>query len=226
MKKMIFILTAFIFCLNIAALSQKTQKTRVGVTGGIAIANLSKTIGGADKDGEYRLGIMCGMQLEVPLCKKFSFQPDLHYIQKGASETSTTPTLNKIYTALRYAELFPNVVYNFKAGKGCFYLGAGPYISFNLPSKKVTHAPGTDKVESEVLFGDAVANDFRGVDYGGNVLMGFRLGNGIFIAANYIQGARNLVPQEVLDLPGNGDNKIKNIAFGIRVGFLFKAASK
>ena len=225
MKKMILILTAFIFCLNISALA---QKTRVGVTAGISVANLSKTIAGADKDGEYRLGVMGGLQLEVPMCKKgnFSFQPDFHYIQKGASERSVTPTLNKIYTALRYAELLPNVVYNFKAGKNVFYLGGGPYIGLPLPSKKVTHAPGADKVETDISFGNAVANDMRGVDYGGDVVMGFRMGNGIFVAVNYIQGARNLVPQEILDIPASADNKIKNIAFGIRVGFLFKNTEK
>jgi hypothetical protein len=223
MKKTIFILTAFIFCLNITALS---QKTRVGVTGGISVANLSRTIGGADMDGEYRLGIMGGMQLEFPLCKKISFQPDLHYIQKGASTVPATPAFNKIYTALRYTELMPNFVYNFTAGKGVFYLGAGPYISFNLPSKNVTHSPGADKIETDVSFGNAIANELRGVDYGGNIVMGFRLGNGIFVSANYIQGVRNLVPQEKLDLPASADDKIKNIAFGIRVGYLFKNAPK
>ncbi len=223
MKKTIFILTVFTLCLSITALS---QKTRVGVSGGIAAANLSRTISGADRDGEYRLGIMAGIQLEVPLCKKFSFQPDLHYIQKGAATIPTTPTLNKIYTALRYAELAPNVVYNFTAGKGFFYLGGGPYISFNLPSKNVTHAPGGDNVETDVLFGNAVANDLRGVDYGGNLVMGFRMGNGIFVSANYIQGARNLIPEEKLALPGAADNKIKNIAFGIRVGYLFSNTPK
>jgi hypothetical protein len=221
MKKTIFILTAFIFCLNITALS---QKARVGVTGGISVANLSRTLSGADKDGEYRLGITGGMQLEVPLGKKkkFSFQPDMHYIQKGASTISTTPTFNKIYTALRYAELAPNFVYNFKAGKGCFYLGGGPYLSFNLPSKNVTHSAGTPNVESDISFGNAVANDLRGIDYGGNVVMGFRMGNGLFVVANYIQGARNLVPGDILALPAFADNKIKNIAFAVRVGYLFK----
>jgi len=225
MKKTIFILTAFIFCLNITALS---QKTRVGVTGGISVANLSKTIGGADKDGEYRLGVMVGFQLEVPLGKKnkFSFQPDLHYIQKGASIIPTTPTLNKIYTALRYAELAPNFVYNWKAGKGFFYLGGGPYLGLPLPSKNVTHAAGAANVETDISFGNALTNDLKGVDYGGNVVMGIRLGNGIIVSANYIQGARNLVPNDKLDLPAFADDKIKNIAFAIRVGYLFKNTSK
>ena len=226
MKKTIFILTVFILFLNIAALS---QKTRVGVSGGIAFANISRTTGGADRDGEYRIGVTAGMQLEVPLCKKgnFSFQPDMHYIQKGAGDIPSTPTINKSYTALRYAELFPNFVYNFKAGKGgVFYLGAGPYVALPLQSKKVTHSPGADKVETDISFGNAVANDMRGVDFGGNVLMGFRMGNGIFVAANYIQGARNLVPTEISDLPASANDKIKNIAFALRVGYLFKNAQK
>ena len=225
MKKMIFFLTAFIFCLNITVLS---QKTRVGITGGISFANLSRTIGGADKDGEYRIGVITGLQLEVPLCKKgnFSFQPDLHYIQKGAAEIPSTPTLNRIYTALRYAELFPNFVYNFNASKGTFYLGGGPYVGLPLPSKNVTHSAGGTNVETNISFGNAIANDLKGVDYGGNVVMGYRMKNGIFACVNFIQGARNLVPEDKLALAASKDDKIKNIAFGIRFGYLFNNTQK
>lgn len=225
MKKMILIFSALILCLSFTALS---QKTRVGITGGISFANLSRTIGGVDKDGEYRIGITAGMQLEVPLGKKnkFTFQPDLRYIQKGAAEISKTPTLNQIYTALRYAELAPNFVYNFNASKGTFYMGGGPYLGLPLPSKNVTHAAGAANVETDISWGNAVANDLKGVDYGGNVVMGYRMKNGIFVSANYIQGIRNLVPKDKLDLPGGGNDKVKNIAFSIRVGYLFSNTQK
>jgi hypothetical protein len=225
MKKTIFILSALIFGLSFSAVS---QKTRVAISAGIDAFNLSRTIQGADKDGEYRIGIIAGMQLEVPLCKKgnFSFQPDFHYVQKGAASIPGTPVNNKIYTALRYAELAPNFVYNFNRSKGTFYLGAGPYLSFNLPSKNVSHTAGSPNVETDISFGDAVANDLKGIDYGGNFVMGYRMANGIFVSANYIQGARNLVPEDVLALTGNADNKIKNIGFSLRVGFLFKTIMK
>lgn len=225
MKKAIFILMAFIFCLNFTALS---QKTRVAVTGGIDAANLSRTISGADRDGEFRIGLVAGMQLEVPLGKKnkFSFQPDLHYIQKGSATTPTTPTLNQVYTALRYAELAPNFVYNFNCKKGVFYMGGGPYLALPFQSKNVEKAQGGDKIESDVSFGNAVANHMRGVDFGGNVVMGYRMNNGLFVSVNYFQGARNLVPQEQLDLPGGADDKIKNIAFALRVGYLFNNTPK
>lgn len=222
MKKTIFIVTAFIFCLSLPALS---QKTRIGITGGISFANMSRTIGGADKDGEYKIGVATGMQLEVPLGKKnkYSFQPDMHYIQKGAAEVPTTPSLNRVYTALRYAELNANLVKNWNTKKGgALYLGGGPYIGLPLPSKYVTHSAGAPKVETDISFGNAVANDLKGVDYGGDVVVGFRLSNGIFVQANYIQGARNLVPDDKLALPASKNDKIKNIAFAIRVGYLFK----
>jgi hypothetical protein len=201
MKKTIFILSAFFFCLSFSAMS---QKTRVGVTGGISFVNLSRTIGGLDKDGEYKIGVMGGMQLEVPLGKKnkYSFQPDFHYIQKGAAKISTTPTLNRIYTALRYAELMTNFVRNFKTGregKSTFYLGGGPYLGLPLPSKNVTHAPGAPNVETDISWGNAIANDLKGIDYGGNVVIGYRNKNGIFVCANYIQGIRNLVPDDIFN---------------------------
>ena len=225
MKKTIFILTMFSVCLSFTALS---QKTRAGITGGIDAANLSQTIGGADKDGEYKIGLIGGLQLEVPLGKKnkFSFQPDLHYIQKGAAIIPTTPVFNKIYTAIRYAELATNFVRNCNLNKGTFYFGGGPYLSLPLPSKNVTHSAGSENIETVISFGNAVANNYRGVDYGGNVVLGYRMKNGLFVAANYIQGVRNLIPQEQLDLPGRADDKIKNIAFAIRVGYLFNNTPK
>ena len=219
MKKAIFIFIAFLFCFQ---LTGNAQKARVGLTGGISIANLSRTIGGIGKDGDYKIGIAGGMLVDLPFGKKgqWSFQPSADYVQKGAAEVATAP-VNKAYTALRYAELPINFVRNFKCGKSkasTFYLGGGPYIAFNLPSKKVEHIPGND-IETDINFGELAASDMRGMDYGGNVILGFRTGSGIFVSAHYTQGARNLAPLD------NGD-KIKNIAFGFRLGYLFKNAAK
>ncbi len=214
MKKAIFIFIAFMFCFQLAS---NAQKARVGLTGGIAVANLSRTIGGIGKDGDYRIGIAGGMLVDFPFGKKqqWSFLPSVDYVQKGAAEKAQAP-VNKAYTALRYVEMPLNFVRTFKTGKSkgsTFYLGGGPYIAFNLPSKKVQHIPGNN-IETEVSFGETIANDMRGMDYGGNVVLGFRMANGIFVMANYTQGARNLAPLD------NGD-KIKNILFGFRIGYMF-----
>ena len=216
MKKTIFIFIISLFCLQLTGLA---QKARIGLTGGMSIANLSRTIGGFDKDGNYRVGIAGGMLVDLPLGKKhkFSFQPSVDYVQKGTGETPVFP-INKAYIALRYAEVPVNFVFNKMWGKNTFYFGGGAYIAFNLPSKKVSHIPG-NKIETDVSFGDQIANDLHGIDYGGDVIMGLRLNNGISASLHYTQGARNLVPVD------NG-NKIKNIAFGLRLGYMFKSQSK
>ena len=92
--------------------------------------------------------------------------------------------------------------------------------------KHVTHSAGAPKVEADISYGNAVANDLKGVDYGGNFVMGYRMKNGIFACVNFIQGARNLVPEDKLALAVSKDDKIKNIAFGIRVGYLFNNTAK
>jgi hypothetical protein len=194
-------------------------EARIGLTGGLSFANLSRTLGGLDKDGDYRIGVAGGMMLNVPFgkTKRFAFQPAVDYVQKGAAEVALTP-VNRAYTALRYAELPLNIVYNLKWGKSVLYFGGGPYIDFDLPSKKVSRIPG-NKIESDFLFGNTNADDMKGIDYGGNFLIGLRIPMGVSVSLHYTQGARNLVPVD-------NNDKIKSIAFGIRIGYLFKSASK
>jgi len=204
MKKLIFISSVFTLLFSTATLA---QNARIGVSG---------------------IGLIGGMMLDVPLCKKspISFQPDFRYTQKGSAEPLVTPIV-KNYVALRYAELATNFVYNFNnKGGGTFYLGAGPYLALPLPSKKVEKIAGSPKVNNEISFGNLAANHFKGVDYGADFVMGYRNKAGIFLGVNYTQGARNLVPNEVLDIPASKNDKVKNISFGIRVGFLFKSDSK
>lgn len=215
MKKAIIIFIAFICCFQLAG---NAQKARVGLSGGISFANLSRTIGGIGKDGDYRIGIAGGMLVDFPFGKKqqWSFQPSIDYVQKGAAEVAVAP-VNKAYTALRYAELPLNFLYNLKCGKSkanTFYFGGGPFIDLPLPSKKVQHIPGNN-IATDVSFGSIASSDLKGVDYGGNAIMGYRMGMGLFVSLHYTQGARNLAPLD------NGD-KVKSIVFGIRVGYLFK----
>ncbi|MBI5858926.1 MAG: PorT family protein [Sphingobacteriales bacterium] len=243
MKKVLLFLFAFALIMQTESFAQKTKsksktktaktkapkdkkprfdaEPRIGLSAGLSFANLSRTIGGLDKDGDYRIGVAGGMLVNVPFgkTKRFAFQPSVDYVQKGAAEVALTP-VNRAYTALRYAELPLNFVYNLKWGKNVLYFGGGPFIDFDLPSKKVSKIPG-NKIESDVSFGDQVADDMNGIDFGGNAIIGFRTSMGFFVSLHYTQGARNLIPVE-----NSNNDRIKSIAFGIRIGYLFKAAKK
>ena len=214
MKKAILILTAIIFCLQITGWS---QKARVGVTGGLSISNMRGEVGGVDQKKNSRTGITFGMLVDAPIQDHITFQPGLHYIQKGKEEEQPNGTQKQTFaTALRYAELQLNFLFNTSyAGehKENFFVGLGPAVSINLPSKFVTETP-SDKTESDITFGNKNEN-FRGFDLGANILGGVRFSNGFFISLNYTHGLRNILPAG-----GSGSDKLRNYCMGIRIGLL------
>ena len=138
MKKVLFLLAAFVFCLQINGFS---QKSRVGFYTGYTNANMYGKIGGERVKDDALSGITFGLILDAPISKShFSFTPTLSYAQKGRvtfNENSRASNL-KEWIALRYAELNANFVYNTNGAKGNWFIGGGPSISFDLPSKKVS----------------------------------------------------------------------------------------
>lgn len=205
MKKMIFLLAIAVFGLQFAGFSQ----TRVGITGGVAIASLH---GSAAEGGSGRAGFMGGVVLEKPIKKSFSFRPSVSYVQKGETLPHPPGTLiDKVYLALRYTEFNADFLYYFSGNKAGFFLGAGPSISFNLPSKKVS-ITDDEKTTTIVHFGKESGNDLRGTDWGANFTMGWRAANGFLVTGNFNRGFRNLVTE-------GSDGDLKSSYFGIQLGW-------
>jgi hypothetical protein len=215
MKKALILIIAGVCLLQINGLSQKTQ---VGLVGGITFSNLNGKMGGLDIHNDGRAGMTVGMIVDAPIGKSgFNFQPGLHYVQKGAytSKTSTT----KEAVALRYAELVLNFIHYTKSSSAKLYFGLGPAIAFNLPSKKVSISDNT-RSETTITFGKELTDSYRGVDFGVNGLLGSRFKCGLIASISYTYGVRNLIP-----IP-SGDDAIRNGCAAIRLGYIFKNASK
>ena len=214
MKKVLFLLAAFVFCLQINGFS---QKSRVGFYTGYTNANMYGKIGGERVKDDALSGITFGLILDAPISKShISFTPTLSYAQKGRitfNENSRASNL-KEWIALRYAELNANFLYNTNGAKGNWFIGGGPSISFDLPSKKVSKTDDL-KTENNITFGQEANCDIRGIDYGANLITGFRTKGGFFVSFNYTVGIRNLVPVQ----EGN-DSNIRNHSLGINLGFL------
>lgn len=210
MKKMFSILAVFLFALSMAGFS---QSSRVGLTGGFTISDI---MGNQNQmNHNVKTGYTVGLLVNTPLGGKFSFQPSLNYVQKGnlLKEDANVKVIN----ALRYVEVPFNFLYSTNGKDGGFFVGLGPTLSFNVPSKRVTKNKKTEKKTStDIIFGETAAADFRGIDYGANAVLGYRLPGGFFAQAYYNQGIRNLVTGEVI-----GDKKMRNACFGIQIGFLF-----
>ncbi len=212
MKRTFFILSLALFCLQMTGLA---QKARVGITGGATISNMYGEEGGENTNFDSRFGFTTGIIVDAPIGKtRFSFQPGVHYVQKGTVVSETKE--QKDYLALRYAEFAFNFLYNTRGAKGInIFFGLGPTLALNLPSKTVTKFQQDDtKVEENVIFGDEGAALINGLDYGANALAGLQLKNGAFLAFNYTHGIRNLLPGK------DGSDALRNSCFGIRLGLL------
>lgn len=215
MKKTIFILFLTVCCLHLSGFA---QKSRVGFSFSGGLATMRGTVNGVKEEQKYTPGFGVGFMVDAPIkSSKFSFQPVLQYIHKGKLQSEAINSLtSKVSYELRYAELLFNFLYNTNGTDGGFFIGAGPTLSFNLPGRIVTETGG-DKSESGLTFGNKVANDFRGIDYGVNAVLGYRLKGGFFVSANGTLGLRNLIPNESL-----ATGQIKNTNFGINLGWLIK----
>jgi hypothetical protein len=214
MKKSLLLLAVSLICLQFSSFS---QKTRAGFMGGITLSSMTGELFGNENNYETKKGVTLGIMIDAPIAKsRFSFAPGLHYVQKGTLQRPPQGTLiTKSYVSLRYVELNANFIYRAPGNKGNFYAGAGPSLSFKVPSKKGTMID-EDKTETDVNFGTTVDKDLRGMDYGLNVLIGYRLAGGFFVTANYNRGLRDLRP-----VPESAPEEVMNQYFGIQIGWLF-----
>ena len=228
MKKVSLLLAIAVLMLQASVVAQKAKTkttTTVGITAGITISNMYGTVNNVDVKANSKTGITFGMLVDKPLGKSHvSFQPSLNYVQKG--QVYKDEVKQKSYLALRYAELHANFLYNSNT-KTNFFIGGGPALSFDLPSAyvlKTSNAtaanldpkPKFTRAETSVIFGKDAASNFKGLDYGVNLLAGFRMKCGFFAGINYTYGIRNLVPVE------KAGDEIRNACFSVKFGFMFK----
>jgi Outer membrane protein beta-barrel domain len=214
MKKSIFILSLLVVCLQFSVLA---QKSRVGIFAGPVFSDMRGTVDGKKVAGDTKPGFAAGFLVDAPINNHLSFQPALSYVQKGIITQKPLGLTQKDRksTELRYTDLTLNVLYNTNGKSGNFFIGTGPYVSFNLPSKFLTKSPGDQQSETDITFGNTIAETYRGVDFGANGVMGYRLKGGFFVSANYSLGLRNLIPEGSLSA---GDTK--NSYIGLSLGWL------
>lgn len=207
----------------------KSEATESGVT----VEDKSKS----------KIGFIIGVVAELPLASSLSFRPELNFIQKGAksdvndSETSggfTSTSVSTGKTTLSFIELPLNIVYSVPAGNGTVFFGAGPSIGYGIggkydfdntatvtgpgfPTQTVTSSGKGDikfdgKKDDELPSSD---NDghLKALDFGGNILAGYKMPNGIFVNLGYTLGFSNLAP--------NANSSYKTNGLSLKVGFMF-----
>lgn len=185
MKKLLLVTALAVFGFS----NVNAQDIKFGVKGGLNFANLS---GDNTSNLEPVTAFNFGVMSEIAITDKFSFQPELMYSGQGFSfKNDDNPV------ALSYINL-PLI------GKYYVYNGlsleAGPQIGYLI---------GAD------YDGVDLKDDYKKLDFGANVGLGYKLDNGINFGVRYNLGLSN-----INDVQGDSD-KIKNNVLQVSLGYFF-----
>jgi hypothetical protein len=216
MKKIITITTAALFFITAAT----AQKVTFGFNGGLTMSNYKSQADATSYTSKSKAGLTAGFLTDIPLGKRFSFQPALQFTQKGGVDKESFDGQNYTLTlAMDYIEIPFNFLYRFNSPKTTFYIGGGPTLGYGVSgSAKISIGDEHDK--TDIKFGNGDEDDFKPLDRGANILAGVQFKSGVSIALNYNMSLSNLV------IDGDKDNEYHNRYFGIRIGYMLKGKKK
>ncbi len=196
-----------------------SQQARIGLQGGLLS---SKVIPVNDVSGMtyqnklgYSMGVMVGVDIGTT---NFSVLTELNYISKGYQFAGVQNPGSIKYSGVQrinYMELQPNILYYAAVGKSYIFLGGGPYLAGGISGKtKTTYQLATHSEISDepVDFGNS-SEQVKRIDYGLNVVVGYKLGIGSSIKLNYTYGMANF--------SNSSSAEYKHRYIGLTFGYFF-----
>ena len=194
------------------------QNARFGITAGVSLASMKAKENGISITSDGKVGLTVGVLADVTVAENFTFQPGVNFTQKGSkfSMSDAGGSIESTQT-LNYLELPLNFIYNAPAGSGKFFAGLGPVLGFGMSGKAKSKITGEPEESGDIKFGsNEVEDHYKPFEFAGNLLAGYELSNGLFVAANYNMGLSNIA------IGGETDNSsLKNRYFGIKMGYKF-----
>jgi hypothetical protein len=214
MKKRVFFAAAFALLTTISL--AQSPGIKFGIHAGTSIANMKYEEDGASYSPKSTFGIQGGFVADLQLGKHLSLQPGVNFVQKGTKYKSDDNDNDTYTMRINAIEIPFNILYNSKGNAGNLFVGAGPSVSFAVAGKYIEKIDGETDKENMSFGNDEMEDDFRALDFGLNGMIGYEFKGGLFVAANYNLGLRNLMPG------GDEDyGKVKTNYAGIRLGYFF-----
>lgn len=210
MQKLIKLLALFI----LVSFAASTYAQSIGPKAGVNIASFTGD-DSFDEDGNTStIGLQFGAVVEIPVSDKFSIQPELVYLQKGAgTEFDVFGTKVETDFKLNYFEIPILAKVYLTEGPTQVFVNVGPSIGFGLGGKTVTKA-GDEEEEEDIDFSD---DELTSLDLSLAVGAGVQFDAGpgkLFIDVRYLLGLTSLDDsEEPIDVLNRG--------IGASVGFLF-----
>ena len=192
MKKLFLLAAVVVFGFS----NVNAQEVNFGAKAGL---NLASIAGDDTDDLDGRTAFHVGVVAEIAISDQFSVQPELVYSAQGAtmSDEGIDVDINADYINLP-------IMAKYYVADG-FSIEAGPQVGF-LMSAKV-------KAEGEE---EDIKDSVKGIDFGANLGIGYKLESGLNFGARYNLGLSNLNDGEDSD-----DFKWNNSVIQVSVGYFF-----
>lgn len=178
-------------------------QTAFGLKAGVNFPKLSYSGGNSEYSTDASTNFYVSGYANLHTSPNFAIQPGVSLQGKGGKVDLANTTTN-----LMSIEIPVNAVYYIPTGaSSSIFLGAGPYVGFNVAGQNKT-----GDIKTDIDFGSGI-DETKVVDYGANFQAGFKFNNGFLINGGYNLGMANLL---------NTDNlKAKNRVWSVGVGFEF-----
>jgi len=207
MKNLILISIVVFFIFT----SSTAQKIKYGSKIGVNIANIT---GDETDDFNTKALLHAGAVAEIMISDEFSFQAELLYSAQGA-KSDYNETLDEVtlrYTSVKLEYINIPLLAKFYVIKS-FSFEAGPQVGFLITAEREFEK--TDNGEIETGEKD-ILDEIKGIDFGLNFGLAYKLESGIFLAARYNLGLSN-----INDLEGSNELKNQNRVIQFSAGYFF-----
>jgi len=231
--KRIILFTLIISSIGVNA--QSLLPTKYGIKVGTNIANISSTPNEGVKniDNTALIGIAGGFYMELAINDKWYINPEVVYIQKGASfdydfihdydvnqgERDEHNTTNEL--KLAYIELNPTISYKTSCK---IALNFGPSVSFLIQSDYIPSETNTSEITGHEVLEESIYTE-ESLDVGLNLGFSYYVSENFLIDAKVNTGFMNLGEVSQETHTGITDNEAKSNVFELKnKGIIFSLA--
>jgi len=163
------------------------------------------------------IGFHVGGFAEFEITEKFAFQPELLYSAQGVKSENSDTVLGVVYSSestIKTSYINIPLMAKYYVIEG-LSVQAGPQVGF-LMSADATTSNSTGGITQNSTSTD-VKDQYKGIDFGLNFGVGYKLDFGLFFDARYNLGLSDLADKRV----DGDDNKSTNRVIQISVGYSF-----
>lgn len=226
----IALLVTLISMSSLLSPSIHAQSISLGPSAGVQLSEFvfkSKNTADQTTTTDFAIGYHLGVSVNVMMHNHIDLQTGLCYSAKGfLLKEEERGATGQLKGHLGYIELPVNVI--FKTGEEAgnrFYAGIGGYVGYGIAGNLAftSDPPGSVLLSGEVgsiRWGSDKNSQFRRLDAGVNLLLGYQLKNSFFATAQATKGLLNIAADQHDEITKN------NITLRFTIGYLFKIKNK